>query len=191
MPKRSALLISTARQVESAKGPVGRKIVAEYRVDGTPNLVLRVARSGQRSWTYVMKRPKTGRWHKYRIGPYPSVTLATARDETVRLRRAILDGEDPFETRLAGHGTLTMETLGAIFIKRHAKEHKRSWPEDERKLKVDINPLLGKMRADLVTKTDIVGLVDAIKDRGAPISDQSNTEPAPQAVQLGNGGRLR
>jgi hypothetical protein len=46
---------------------------------------------------------------------------------------------------------------------------KRSWAEDERKLKRDVNPELGDVRADLVTKADVVRLLDAIHDRGAPI----------------------
>jgi integrase len=169
MPKRSKALISTDREVAAAKCPAEGRVVAEYRIAGTPNLVLRVTASGYRSSTYWLKRPKISRWQKYPLGPYPALTLARARDQAVRLRGAILDGEDPFDKRAAGRGILSLRALGDIFIVRYAKPKKRSWAEDERKLKVDVYPVLGDVRADLVTKLDIVRLLDGIHDRGAPI----------------------
>jgi integrase len=81
----------------------------------------------------------------------------------------ILDGGNPFDMRAAGRGKPSICNLGEIFIKRYAKPKKRSWAEDERKLKREIYPVLGDYRADLVTKSDIVRLLDAINDRGAPI----------------------
>jgi integrase len=169
MPRRSQALLSTDREVSSARVPGDGRVVAEYRVAGTPNLVLRVTARGHRAWTYWLKRPKTARWQKYNIGPYPAVTLARARDEAVRLRRAVVDGEDPFDARTAGRGILSIKALGETFIKRYSKPKKRSWAEDERKLERDVYPVLGDYRADLVTKPDLVRLLDAIRDRGAPI----------------------
>ncbi|MEZ0300948.1 MAG: Arm DNA-binding domain-containing protein, partial [Hyphomicrobiaceae bacterium] len=111
MPRRSRALISTDRQVAGAKPPASGKICSEYRIAGSPNLVLRVTASGYRSWTYWLKRPRTGRWQKFNVGPYPAVGLARARDEAVRLRRSVLDGVDPFDTRSAGCGVPTLRTL--------------------------------------------------------------------------------
>jgi integrase len=167
MPRKSQALISTDREVYAAKPPqIGR---AEYRIAGTPGLVLRVTPEGHRSWVAWLKRKKTSKWQKFTIGAYPVVTLARARQEMLRLRQTMLDGIDPFETRVAGRGSLSLQMLGETFITRYAKPKKRSWAEDERKLKRDVNPVLGNFRADLVTKSDIVRLLDAIHDRGAPI----------------------
>lgn len=71
MPKKSEALLSTDREVASAMRPPAGRLVAEYRVAGTPNLVLRVTASRHRAWCYWLKRPKTGRWSKYNIGPTP------------------------------------------------------------------------------------------------------------------------
>ena len=169
MPRRSQALISTDREVAAAKGPIEGRVCSEYRIAGTPNLVLRVTATGYRFWTYWLKRPKTARWQKYKIGPYPAIGLARARDEAVRLRLAVIEGRDPFDARNEVCGVPTVEALGDTFIQRYAKSKKRSWTEDERKLKRDICPVLGNFRADLVTKPDIVRLLDMIHDRGAPI----------------------
>jgi integrase len=167
VPRKSASLISTDREVYAAKPPSSGR--AEYRVSGSPGLVLRVTPDGRRSWVAWLKRRKTGKWQKYTIGPYPAVTLARARNEMTRLRTLILDGVDPFDARDAGKSTPTLRVLGATFIARHAKPKKRSWEEDERKLSRDVYPALGDCRADLVTKPDVVRFLDAIHDRGAPI----------------------
>ena len=178
MGKRSQVLISTDRQVTSAKPPAApekdatgkrRWKWAEYRIAGTPNLILRVAASGNRSWLYYIKRPQTSRWAKYSIGPYPAVGLAAARDEAIRLKRLVIDGIDPFAVRSFGLGAPSVEALGKDFIARYAKPRKRSWREDERKLERDVYPVLGQYRADLVTKQDIVKLVDGIAGRGAGV----------------------
>ena len=126
MPRRSRALLSTDRQVAGAKGPAEGRAAAEYRIAGTPNLVLRVTATGYRFWTYRLKRTKTGRWQKYRIGPYPAITLARARDEAVRLRGAVLDGADPFDARSMGLGIPSLRALGEMFIKRYAKPRKRT-----------------------------------------------------------------
>src|SRR5687768_7394626 len=99
MPRKSAALLTTDRQVATAKPPALGKDRAEYRIAGTPNLVLRVSPTGRRTWVYWLKRPKTNRWQKFTIGEYPARTLALARDETVRLKRAVLDGHDPIDAR--------------------------------------------------------------------------------------------
>src|SRR5215813_1392772 len=100
MPRRSQALISTDRQVASARPPVAGRVCAEYRIAGTPNLVLRVTATGYRFWTYVLKRPKTARWQKYNVGPYPAVTLASARNEEEHARKRTLTEE---EVRILWH----------------------------------------------------------------------------------------
>ena len=169
MPRKSRALISTDREVYAAKSPPPGGDRSEYRIAGAPGLVLRVTCDGRRSFVAWLKRRKTGGWQKYTIGAYPTVTLARAKQEMLRLKTAVLDGKDPFEERAAGSGILTVKTLGETFITRYAKPKKRSWAEDERKLNRDVNPTLGNMRADLVTRTDVVRLLDAIHDRGAPV----------------------
>jgi integrase len=167
MPKRSVALLSTDREVAGVKPPpTGR---AEYRIAGSPGLVLRVTPDGRRSWVAWLKPEKIGKWRKYTIGAYPAITLARARQEALRLRTAILDGGNPFETRTIGRASPSVRELGEIFIKRYATPKKKSWAEDERKLKREIYPVLGDHRAHLVTKLDVVQLLDAIHDRGAPI----------------------
>jgi integrase len=185
MPRRQKDVLSNDREVKAAKPPLSRTFtgrnaktydVAEYRIEGTANLILRVAPAseahpaGRRSWTYRLKRPTTGKWAKYSIGEYPAVGLADARKEAIRLQRMVIDGEDPVATRHGFAEIPTVRELGADFISRYAKPKKRSWAEDERQLERNVYPTLGDYRADLVTKVEVGKLLDAIEDRGAPVA---------------------
>jgi integrase len=167
MPKPSDAQISTDREVAAAKPPPAGQSRAEYRVEGAPGLVLRVTRTGTKSWVYWLKRPKTNRWQKFTIGSYPAVTLARARQQALAIKQQVLTGIDPFDAREAE--VFTFMQLGETYIARHAKAKKRSWAEDERTLRRDVFPALGRTRADQVTKSDVVRLLDRIHDRGAPI----------------------
>ena len=167
MPKQSKRLVSTDREVATAKRPI-KGVVAEYRVKGVPGLVLRVTRTGTRAWTHWIKRPSTGRWTKYRIGPYPTVTFARAKEEAVRLRRQVIDGIDPFAVQVVDRNTLTIRALGERFVER-TKAKCRTWRETERILQINVDLVLGDMRADRVTTIDIVRMLDKIEDRGAGV----------------------
>lgn len=171
MSKQSSRQISTDREVASAPSRAADAAysVAEYRIAGAPGLVLRVKPSGHRSWVYWLKRPATGKWQKFQIGDYPAVRLARAKDESIRLKRQVLDGLDPFANRDAARDVPTLRELGAQFIERHAKPKKRSWEEDERRLEHSVYPALGDIRVDKVDRRDVARLLDAIVDRGAPV----------------------
>jgi integrase len=169
MPKKSRALISTDREVASAKPPPAGKSRAQYRIEGAPGLVLRVTRQGARSWAYWLKRPKTNRWHMYTLGSYPAVTLARARQQTIALKHQVLEGIDPVDARYRDKTVFTFQALCETYLTRHAKAKKRSWAEDERMLRRDVYPALGLARAEQVTRSDIVRLLDRITDRGAPV----------------------
>ncbi|HEY7270723.1 MAG TPA: tyrosine-type recombinase/integrase [Dehalococcoidia bacterium] len=178
MARKAKKLLSNDREVKAARPPApkawtgeNRKTynVAEYRVAGAPNLLLRVAPDSRKRWSYRFKRPRTDKWSYYAVGEYPAVGLADARKEAVRLRRMVIDGEDPIDARDGRGATPTFAKLGAEYIQRHAKAKKRSWQEDERILTKNVNPKLGDVRADLVTSDDVRRLLDAIEDRGAPV----------------------
>ena len=167
MPKRSKKSLSTDRQILGAKPPENGRDRAEYRIEGTPGLVLRVTATAAKSWGYWAKDPQTLRWRMQTLGTYPAMTLARARAEAQRIKLALVDGHNPFA------GSQRLPTLAEIadeYVKRHARPKKRSADEDERKLKREVIPELGAHLASEVTTADIVRLLDKISDRGAGIA---------------------
>lgn len=63
---------------------------------------------------------------------------------------------------------ITVSQLISHFIEDHGKRKKRSWREDERALRKDLEPW-ANWRVKDVTRRDAKGLLDAIDQRGAPV----------------------
>jgi integrase len=59
---------------------------------------------------------------------------------------------------------------GAAFVDKWCKPKNRAWAEVERQFKKEINPVIGERDARTVTKRDISDLLDAIAERGSPIT---------------------
>ena len=140
---------------------------ASSEIEGAPGLTLRVLPSGKKSWIVWTKTP-SGKWRKFGLGSYPATGLAKAKDETLRLRRATLDGVDPFQQRNVGTGGTTLRQLGERFVERHSKPKKKSWKEDQRILSVYFASLAG-VHADRVTRSGIVDVLDGVVDNHGPI----------------------
>src|SRR6476661_5373482 len=62
-------------------------------------LMLVVKPSGARSW--VLRYQLNGRRRDMGLGPYPEVTLSTAREKALVARRQIVEGNDPLSAPTA------------------------------------------------------------------------------------------
>lgn len=93
----------------------------ELRDDDEPGLIFRVTDTGERSWS-VRYRSAAGEQRRKRLGPYPSVSLSSARDAARRLKGAVASGIDIVEQeRLAkaaavGARLNTIKALGEQYF---------------------------------------------------------------------------
>ena len=60
-----------------------------------PGLLLRVSSCGRKTWDFVFRCPGTGKRARMRIGHYPAVTLAAAREKALEAQRVMAEGRDP------------------------------------------------------------------------------------------------
>lgn len=157
----------TARTVETIRAVPGRQV--DYFDAALPGLALRVTETGRKSWT-VFYRTAARRLRRLTIGRYPIVTLAKARVLAHAALRAAAAGEDPATDKSAVRSGETVADLAKEYIERHAKKHKRSWEEDQRKLEVDVLPTWRSRKVKSLTRRDVRDLIEAIADRGAPIA---------------------
>lgn len=121
---------------------------------------VRVYPSGKKS--FVLFYRLKGRQHIRVIGQYGPLTLDQARDRAQKDLAAVLDGKDPLEEKQKARRGTSFRDLCAAYIERHAKQHKKSWVEDQRRIDKYLAPALGSLRIDAITRADVAKLHDAV-----------------------------
>jgi integrase len=156
------------------RGPSGkREEVPDGKVGG---LYLVIQPSGAKSW--AVRYRFAGRPKKFTIGAYPGIDLATARkraQEALGKAAGAIDPAAEKKVAKAAAKALATPSKGLVekvveeFIERHAKPNTRDWRETERILKKDVVGAWKDRRLADIGKADVHRLLDAIKDRGAPV----------------------
>jgi Arm DNA-binding domain len=173
MPKSSARLLSTDREIQTIKVDSQRP---EFRIKGAKNLVLRVTGGGTKTWTFLYRSPVSGKRAKLSIGEYPSRSLASARTEALVLTLAVDKGKDPLVERRADTGADTFAALAKLFMAEHLLRNAREGQESihtqelQRILDADILPAIGDYKAFAVKRFHVSTLVEAVANRGALVA---------------------
>lgn len=107
-----------------------------------PGLLLRVSSCGRKTWDLVFRCPTTKKRARLRIGHYPAVTLAAARERALEAQRALGEGKDPRIVEL----TPTAKTISGLIEDRLSMELRgktRSARSVEWRANTYIIPLVG------------------------------------------------
>jgi integrase len=146
----------------------------KYSIIGIPGLILECAPNGSRTWyaRYQIGHGRSGRKLRYhRLGSFDQgmsdyLTFGQARDRSAALHTdAKRDGKDPFaEARGLGKGS-TFDSLFALWLERHAKMQKRSWPQDESRYRLHIKERLGPFVASEIKRRDIIEALNEISEQ--------------------------
>ncbi len=173
--------ILTDRQVQLSKLPDGMK--ERYLADGN-GLCLRL-RAGKDTAAqkkhWVLRYMMSGVAKKHGLGAYPLVSLAVARDLAVAANRKIQAGIDPIESKATaaairhadtvaqslGDHPQTVAELGATWLSQYAAKKHTDKSYSAAVFKNHIDPVLGKLRLELLRAKHVSGLLDAIHSRGA------------------------
>src|SRR4051812_31121589 len=128
-----------------------------YELHDPSGLSLRVMPTGRKTWIWRY-RDQTGTHRRVKLGQYPALPLADARRKLDDAREAVARGRDP-----AGHPE-TVEDLIGTYVQRHAVRL-RTVREEQRMLRVEILPVLGRKPVQDVTRRDVADLVHAVAER--------------------------
>ncbi len=141
---------------------------------------VRVFPSGSKS--FVFRYKLDGQQKLLKLGEYPAVSLKLARElhqkESMKvrdLRRGSKDGADPVqeikkqkELRITAEHerrkAISVSDLVNDYIVRHASVKKRNWTEDKRILNKELVSRFGKLKADKLSRADIIRMIDEIAE---------------------------
>jgi integrase len=125
------------RLIDSAKSPnKGQVLIRDGEVIG---FALRVTANGCKTWVWDGRI--RGQMRRITIGRHPDLSLNEARAEALKIRHDIAVGVDPWGQRFKEREEPTLSMLANIYIESHAKEHKRSWRDDEGRVRIHFRPL--------------------------------------------------
>jgi integrase len=148
----------TKRDVDGLRyDPAGPATQIKYDGDELPGFGVRLFPSGVKSFV-VWYRTETGRKRLQTLGKYGVLTLQQARDLARRTLMQAKTGADPMEDRRKARRGQTVRELADMYLERHAKKHKKSWKEDERRLNKWILSSLGTRKVEDVTRSDVARL---------------------------------
>ncbi len=147
----------------------GRRV--EYFDALTKGLSLLVS-TRTKTWFSHYTADRTRR--RIKLGPYPELSLASAREKARKTRAKVIDGIDPVvekrtqvQQEKSSDASLVVADLVESYIVRHVSKT-RQFKETTRRIKRDILPLIGDVTLADLHRRDITRVLDTVIDRGSP-----------------------
>ncbi len=156
----------TDRFCRSAKGVEAKQ--TDYFDEAVKGLCLTVSPGGTKTFNLIYTRPVNGKRARMKLGRYPELQLAKARERARATRAEVSEGSDPVAAKRAAAASMTVRDLVENYIGRHAST-KRTADAIARRLRKNVSEVIGDIRVAELHRRDITRVIDEIKDRGAPI----------------------
>jgi hypothetical protein len=140
-----------------------------------------------RNWFVFYRRKEDNRRRHLKLGAYPGVSLAQARELAEIELGKIATGEDPQAEREAARERSGAETVAALaerYLEEYAKVHKRpkGYTMDRWQLDTYVLPRWGERPIDEITKQDVRGFVQDLAD-GKLAAKGKPTKVAPRNLR--------
>jgi integrase len=152
--------------------PIGKSDIVSWDV-GRPGFGVKVTPKGRKVFVVLYRTGGAGaRLRKYTIGPYGRVTLHQAQVAAQKVFAAKLEGRDlAAEKRQAKRRIVAdrVDDLLETYLAQHVSQ-RRSGAETSRLLRREIGKAWGSRSIHEITKRDVVEVIAAIEQRGAPIA---------------------
>jgi integrase len=160
------MMVTRLTDTEVKRLPIpaaGNAIIWDAAVTG---LGARVTAAGHRSFV-LDYRTHAGRRRRYTIGSFPNWSVAGAREEARRLRRAIDRGGDPLAEIEAARGAPIIADLIDRFLDEHVGRKRPHTQRDYRNIiERHIRPAMGRLKVAEVTWSDVDALHRRITKAG-------------------------
>jgi integrase len=159
----------TARSVAALKPPTEGQI--DYFDETLPGFGMRLSYGGTKAWVLLYRH--NGLKRRMKIGTYPALPLATARRKAQASLSEVALGNDPGKAKAAYLKSETVDDLARDYLEKHARVKKRSWQHDERTLRNDVLPAIGKLKAKDIKRRDIIHILDKVKERSPIMANRT------------------
>ena len=140
---------------------------ADYRWDDSlKGFGVRVYPSGRKTFL-ITYRNAQGTKRFLTLGDFGRLTVEQARQLARAKLAEVCQGADPQAARAKARGDLSFVELAARYLE-HVRSYKRSWKDDEQRLRDYLLPTLGQRRLSEIRLADIQGLLAQVKEKRSP-----------------------
>ena len=152
---------------ERVKATEGKQVT--YFDTKTTGFALRVSPGFTRTFLVAYRFDGRMRWLK--LGVFPNLALAAARDLAKQKLGEVAKGIDPAAVKQEQRESESFNELAERYLDQHARAKKKpsSVKEDEKILKRDLLPAWGARKATSISKRDVIALVHQVAARGARV----------------------
>lgn len=150
----------TDKTIEALKPEPKRYEVHDLRC---PGMSLRVTPTGRKTFNIKFRFGLMQK--RMKLGVYPRISLATAREKANALLQQVDEGIDPTKRRRTTD--MKVENVCREFIRLHAQPRNKSWREAERILEREFIAHHGQRDIREIKRWDILELMDAAIARGS------------------------
>lgn len=133
--------------------PASKSAVLEVSDGEVPGLKLAVTKAGHKMWWFRFRIHSTKKMVK--LGSYPALSLAESRQLALELKNQIHRGIDP----TVQQQQQSVPTVSEFALQEYlpwAKLNKRSWMDDESRLRREVTDLIGQKPLHEVTTRDVM-----------------------------------
>lgn len=140
-----------------------------HAVGGVAGLQLQIIGSSK---VWVLRFALYGRRRRMGFGPYPAVSLASARDLARKAHDLIRNGQDPINERQAKIDAQTVDTSNGMTFKRAAEQfiaaHESGWSNAKHRLQwvstigTYALPVIGPLQVDQIEQRHILQILEPI-----------------------------
>lgn len=127
---------------------------------------LGISITGNGTKSFIVYRWVSGKPERVTLGRYPDLSIEQARRKAEEVNATIAQGENPNDKRRADRAEMTLAALFQEYLERYAKQHKRTWDEDESQFNRHLTHW-HQRKLSAIKKTDIQKLHHDIgRDKG-------------------------
>lgn len=122
-----------------------------------PGMSVRVSVQGQKVFSVKFRYGLDQK--RMKLGVFPRITLATAREKATDILRQVDEGIDPTKRRRSPN--MKVEAVCREFIRLHAQPRNKSWREAERILEREFIKTFGQRDIREIKRYDVLEIMDA------------------------------
>ncbi|MEP6606162.1 MAG: Arm DNA-binding domain-containing protein [Nitrosospira sp.] len=119
--------------------------------------------------TFILYRKINGSPERLTLGRYPDLTIEQARGRASEINSAIANGANPADVKRRQVAELSFAELFSQYIERHAKQHKRTWSEDQQRYTQYLQTPLAKKKLTQINRQVVASIHSKITMGGHPV----------------------